>query len=353
MDGYYSTITSNNLNMTNTGTNAYNDTELQKYYRDLQLTLKRRDFSNCRSCNKNLAGNGPASQYQRQKLIQNTVRVSSSLYTMNLAALSAYKKPLANYQPIEQSGSVYLAPPGVNWNQMSDRPVPSVQTAQTSSGSTYRGSSTRHTIVRNRPGAMAPGGIGVDIKHNSYDRYLNRLKGKSVLRRGVIPPNYGQPVPFTRAYPIYGGKTVKTGIISNCDCPDITDNSIMNARIYDSPLNSLQDQILSIHYEYHVGDFVWASKLETDTKLYKAEILNIENDIYTIQFVDDETIVIKTINSIFIYFDCECSDGYSIDELTYASLTNGIYNNSVLNLINNKYCNISNIQNQFSKVSDY
>jgi hypothetical protein len=353
MDNYYTTITAQNLNIGTEGSTSYIDPAFQDYFRDLQINLKRHESRNCRSCNKNLASNGPASQYQRQKLIQNTVRVSSSLYTMNLAGLSAYKKPLSKYQSIEQAGSVYLAPPRVNWNQMSDRPVPSVQTAQTGSGSTYRGSSTRHTIVRDRPGAMGPGGTGVDIKHNSYDRYLNRLKGKSVLRRGVIPPNYGQPVPFNRAYPIYGGKTIKTGIINNCDCPDITDNTVTNKIIYDSPFNSLQDQILSVHYEYHVGDFVWANKVASDITLYKAEIMAIDNNLYTIKFVDDNTVMIKTLNNIYIYFDCECSNGYSIDELTYAMMTNGIYDNAVLNAINNKYCNISNIQNQFSKVGDY
>ena len=313
---------------------------------------KRKEITSCRGCNNNLAGNDPASQYQRQKIIQNTVRVSASLYTMNLAGLSVYRKPLKVYQQVEQAGTIYVAPPGVNWNQMSDRPTPSVQTAQTSSGSTYRGSSTRHTIVRNRPGAMNPGGVGVDIKHNSYDRYLNRLKGKSVLRRGIIPPNYGQPVLFTRAYPIYGGKTVKTGIINNCDCPDITDNALADSRIYGSRLSALQDLILSVHYEYHVGDFVWARKFSNDTKLYKAEILAIDNNLYTIRFIDDETITTTTINNIFIYFDCQCSVGYSIDELYFEGLTDGIYNNAVLNLINNRYCNISNIQDQFAKASN-
>jgi hypothetical protein len=312
---------------------------------------RRVDIGSCRGCNNNLAGNDPASQYQRQKIIQNTVRVSSSLYTMNLAGLTVYKKPLKVYQKVEQAGTIYFAPPRVNWNQMSDRPIPSIQTAQTSSGSIYRGSSTRHTIVRNRPGAMNPGGVGVDIKHNSYDRYLNRLKGKSVLRRGVIPADYGQPIPFIRAYPIYGGKTIKTGIINNCDCPEIENNAVADARIYGSRLSALQELILSVHYEYHVGDFVWARQFTADNKLYKAEIIAIENNLYTIKFIDG-TIITTTMNNIFIYFDCQCSDGYAIDELFFEGLNDGIYNNVVLNLINNRYCNISNVQNQFGKLSE-
>jgi hypothetical protein len=39
-----------------------------------------------------------------------------------------------------------------------------------------------------RPGSMSAGGSkGVDMKHGSYDRYLARLKGKSVLRTSPDP----------------------------------------------------------------------------------------------------------------------------------------------------------------------
>jgi hypothetical protein len=122
-----------------------------------------------RSCDTNI------NQYQRVKLINNTLGVPSSLYTMNLGSLSAYKG-------------------GVRWNQMSDRPTPSVQ---------------RATATSSRPGGQTPGGVGCDIKHNSYDRYLNRLKGRSALREGVIGV----------APPIYGGKTFKPNIITGCVCP--------------------------------------------------------------------------------------------------------------------------------------
>ena len=42
-----------------------------------------------RSCDTNLTSNTPANQYQIQKLIQNTVRVPSSIYTSNLGPLNA------------------------------------------------------------------------------------------------------------------------------------------------------------------------------------------------------------------------------------------------------------------------
>ena len=264
------------------------------------------EINTCRTCNQNLAGDDPASQYQRQKLIQNTVRVASSLYTMNLAGLSGYQKPLSRYQLVEQPGTPYIAPPSVYWNQMSDRAKPANQVVKTGSGSTYHGSSTRHTIVRNRPGAMSPGGVGVDIKHNSYARYLNKIKGKGPLRRGIIPPTYGDPISFNRAYNIYGGKVVKTSIINGCDCPDITNNSVGDNRIYGSELNAIQDKILSVRYNFSVGDFVWAKKYTSDKKFYKAQIINIQDNVYTIKFSDDNTIIDTNICGLFIYFDCDC-----------------------------------------------
>jgi len=176
--------------------------------------------TSCRGCNKNLASNEPASQYQRQKIIQNTVRVKSSLYTMNLAALSGYHKPNSSYSMVNLEASSYIVSPGVNWNQMSDQANPSKQIVKTANGTTYHASSTKHTITRLRPGALSPGGIGVDIKHNSYESYLNRLKGRGPLKRGVIPITYGQPIPFSLVHPVYGGKTIKTGIINGCDCGD-------------------------------------------------------------------------------------------------------------------------------------
>ena len=148
---------------------------------------------NCRGCSSrrcdtNLTSNTPAVKNQIQKRIQNVVRVPSSLYTMNVGALSAYRGPY------------------VTWNRMSDRGQASVQkTYVPSSG----GNSTRSALTRCRPSALSPGGVGCDIKHNSYVRYLNRLKGRRVLRRGVV----GSGVTA-----VSGGKVVNFGIVSTCSC---------------------------------------------------------------------------------------------------------------------------------------
>ena len=269
------------------------------------------EINSCRGCNYNLASDNPASQYQRQKIIQNTVRVASSLYSMNLAGLAGYQKPLSTYQVVNQPGTPYIAPPSVYWNQMSDRAKPANQLVKTASGSTYHASSTRHTIVRNRPGAMSPGGVGVDIKHNSYERRLNKLKGKGPLRRGPIPPNYGSDIPFNRAYPVYGGKVIKTAIINGCDC---IDGTIGNNRIYGSERNAIQDKVLSVGYTFHVGDFVWAKKNEFDNKVYKAQIISGDNNIYTIKFSDDGTTIVISGFSLFIYVKSNCSNPLSLQE---------------------------------------
>jgi hypothetical protein len=299
---------------------------------------------NCgRGCNNNLASNDPASQYQRQKLIQNTVRVYASLYTMNLAGLSGYQKPLNKPQLIEQNGTSYIAPAGVYWNQMSDRARPANQVTKVASGTSYHTSSTRHTITRNRPGAMSPGGVGVDIKHNSYDRYLNKIKGKAPLRRGVIPPNYGAPIPYNRAFPIYGGKTVKTSIINGCDCPDNTDNTEQDKLIYASKSNALQDDILSIRYEFNVGDFVWVKKYDFEDTLYKGEIISIVDASYTVQ-IDDITRVLSYCD-LFIYFDCNgCNDisNLSIAEVALSDFPNQRILQSEFTSDNNIYCNVLN-----------
>ena len=291
----------------------------------------------CRSCNKNLTSNNPASQYQRQKIIQNTVRVPSSLYTMNLAGLSAYQKPLNTPQFVEQNGSGYIAPAKVNWNQMSDRPKPANQLTKVASGTSYHTSSTRHTITRLRPGAMSPGGVGVDIKHNSYDRYLNRLKGKTVLRRGIVPPTFGADLPFNNAFPVYGGKTVKMAIINGCDCSDTGDQDQL---IYGSTLNAIQDKILDLKYVFNIGDFVWGKKYKTDTILYKGEIVDIENGQYVVHF-DDVTTTLPYCELV-IYFDCNnCVNQISLKDQLFVNFPNerliqsdGISENKICQFLN-------------------
>jgi hypothetical protein len=159
-----------------------------------------------RSCGINISQYADGANYQEitQRIIQNTVRVPASLYMSDLGALNVYQSPDTQYN--------------VNWNQMSDRKVAHVQQTLIIGGSTMHGSSTRRTITRLRPGACSPGGIGVDIKHNSYYRYLNRLKGKGPIRQQNKPTSVGSTTIFNRSNPVYGAKTMKYGIIQSCTC---------------------------------------------------------------------------------------------------------------------------------------
>ena len=249
------------------------------------------------SCNSYLNSNNPYSRYQKQKIIQNTVRVPCSLYTMNLGSLNVYEKPDTKVQTIYVDGTSYLASPNVNWNQMSDRKSPHKQVAVTASGSIYRGNSLKHSIVRMRPGSLSPGGTGCDIKHNSYDRYLNRIKGKAPLRRGTITPLFVENnIPFNRAYPIYGGKTLKSNIVNGCNC----ENLISEKVTYD---NFIDDSI-QFNNIYKVGDTVYTLSNNT---LEKGIILSVTNNIYQVK-LEDKTIVYKNMLDLTPYLKRYCNN---------------------------------------------
>ena len=255
-----------------------------------------------RSCDTNLTSNTPANQYQIQKLIQNTVRVYSSLYTSNLGPLNAYRQPTA---------TTY----GVCWNQMSDRPVPSVQRASVPTGFNNNLNSRHHSVTSSKPGSQTPGGVGCDIKHNSYDRYLNRLKGKGPLRRGSIPVTFGRPIPFNPAFPVYGGKTTKTNIVNGCDCPiqSKADNLTQDIRIFNNPLYYPDPNST---YSFSVGQYVYAIKPGTDY-YSKALVIEVSGNTYTIQF-EDGTTDTQNINQLLIYFPCNCEGTPSTDFFPYS-----------------------------------
>jgi len=262
-------------------------------------------YYRCRNCDTNLTSNSPANQYQKLKLIQNTVRVYASLYTANLGPLTAYVQPPVGTWVQTSSGKYLAGGYGVCWNQMSDRPVPSVQPMTIPTG--YNTSmNRRHTsVTSSKPGCQTPGGIGCDIKHNSYDRYLNRLKGKGPLKRGVIPTNFGAPVPFNPAFPIYGGKTTKTNIVNGCYCPGNPPQSYLqqNIQIYNNPL---WQEDPSGNCSFMVGNYVYA--IETGTTYYqKATVISIDNSIYTVEFNDGMTQEF-TYGELKVYFPCNCND---------------------------------------------
>jgi hypothetical protein len=235
---------------------------------------------------------GSAAQYQRLKQIQNTVRVAASSYTMNLASLSAYQSSLDETQTVLNSGTPYVGGGGVNWNQMSDRKVPHVQKVVTAS----RGkSSVKNTITRLRPGAGSPGGIGVDIKHNCYDRYLNRLKA-GYLVRGRVPSRYLEET-----------KNLKTSIVSvgqssncnKCDKWNDGDGDKNVELLYQTGCDPANESSVAANTHavpvilYEVGAFVWARKCKRLPGKEKAQIISMSynREQYTVKFADCCTMV--------------------------------------------------------------
>ena len=211
--------------------------------------------------------------YQRQKIIQKTVRIPSSLYTMNLGGLSVYQHPEKKYQE-------------VNWNQMSDRKEPHIQKPTVPSQR-----STKHSYTWNRPGSLSPGGKGVDIKHNSYVRYLNRLKGKGPLRRGVFPTTDFTKIAFNPTFPVYGGKTFKTSIVNNCNCPFGKE---------DIPFSSNQQNIFDVIYYYTVGQQVYVFETEIHPPGLATILEILDNHQYKVEYLESGVSDIVFSNQISI-----------------------------------------------------
>jgi len=145
----------------------------------------------CKGCGNDDCDESLGSSNANQRRIWKSARVDSSLYTMNLASLSVVGNEKNNPQN---------QPWKVNWNQSSDRALPGIETAYVPRNKT-----------RHRPGGAGAAGVeakGVDIKHNSYARYLARLKA------GNIRTIKGNPAP----QPVTGNKQYVFGIVTSNSC---------------------------------------------------------------------------------------------------------------------------------------
>ena len=90
----------------------------------------------------------------------------------------------------------------VNWNQMSDRAV---------SGEVKRTMQVPRRRTRAWPGKTSAPGKGVDVKHDSYARYLARLKAPNMrTKKGISKPDDKKK--------FYGNKYQVFGFIPGCEC---------------------------------------------------------------------------------------------------------------------------------------
>ena len=142
----------------------------------------------CRSCGGNCIGTDcqNTSFYQKviQARIQNQVRVPESQKMDVKSAVTitgdTYKN-LPNTQP--PLGSTVWGNPN-NLRNMSDRVNPHYTA---NNNVPTRGNSVRSSVTANRPGSMVPGGKGVDVKHDSYARYLGKLKASNIISKNNGP----------------------------------------------------------------------------------------------------------------------------------------------------------------------
>ena len=188
--------------------------------------------------------------YQTLQLIQNSVRAPASTYTADLAALSVSKQPV--------------------WSALSDRPVPA------SPGYARRTTS--------RPGGQAPGGKGCDVKHGSYERYLNRLKGKGPLRRNV-QVSVGASV------------TGRTSVVAGCKCDATSEQAIYTDTKF--------AEIDGIQYEFAIGTQVHAKQAGSNYYSRAIIVSNDGNFIYTIQYDYDGVLETKHISELKIFTCCD------------------------------------------------
>ena len=144
----------------------------------------------CISCNNVENVNGKATVLQKR--IWNQLRLPSSMYVMNRGALTSASSRIKNGN-------------NVNWNQSSDQVLAANQTLVHPS----HGNSLNRTLTSHRPGAASPGGVGVDVKHDSYARFLNRKKASNFKTQTSTPAST----------PLYGNKTKSINLLAgsgNC-----------------------------------------------------------------------------------------------------------------------------------------
>ena len=152
-----------------------------------------RDYIPPPRCDRCVDNEGGENNEQRQRKIWNVSRVQSSLYTMNKGAQNVVggenNKPKPAYE-------------NVNWNQMSDRAVP---------GIVKRTMQVPRRRTRAWPGKTSAPGSGVDVKHDSYARYLARLKAPIMrTKKDTTEPDDDKK--------FNGNKYQLFGFIPKCEC---------------------------------------------------------------------------------------------------------------------------------------
>ena len=167
----------------------------------------------CRSCGGNCNGtNCPGTSFDKkviQARIQNQVGVPESQRLDVYAAFTSSSKLL--------TGSKRYGIFNYPHQNLSDR----IAAAKpTNNNVPTRGNSVKSSVTSNRPGSMVPGGAGVDVKHDSYARYLGKIKASNIISNKKGPFNTQEVGNGARLRPAINNKQYRFSIVhvNNC-CP--------------------------------------------------------------------------------------------------------------------------------------
>lgn len=152
-------------------------------------------ISQCKRCSEICNGENPICEWNKnfttQKKIWGLVGQSSSSVQDTKSSVEVVGPITGIYSNKPLDTFAY-----VNWNQSSDRNVAGI-------GQYY----VPRNKTRIRPGSFGGGknSIGVDVKHNSYARFLARKKGKILtttpnLSLGPLTPNLEKPIQGNKNY---------------------------------------------------------------------------------------------------------------------------------------------------------
>lgn len=183
-------------------------------------------MSDCSGCGTGLNSN--INLKQTEKRIQRQVQVPESQYTDVLASVTIAGNYLNSAANPSNASTVWKT--RFNLRNQSDRREPSRTATTTYINVPTRGNSTRSTITANRPGAMTPGGYGVDVKHGSYARYLGKLKGRTM----AVPYENGNEIAYNvPPKAVINNKSFRFNLLSsNCLCNGLSGARGDNKGIY-------------------------------------------------------------------------------------------------------------------------
>ena len=134
----------------------------------------------CRACGGSCIGTNCHTSFNKQNIqarIQNQVGVPESQKMDVKSAVTINGDVYKHLPNIPRKGSMTWGTPN-NLRNRSDRVNPH---SVANNNVPTRGNSVRSSVTANKPGSMVPGGRGVDVKHDSYARYLGKLKASNIV----------------------------------------------------------------------------------------------------------------------------------------------------------------------------